>query len=87
MAECRYYGKCAKACDGHGLCTSFRNVTYGCEDFEPMPDVKALKGLADEMEYDADAENAAKYDPMLGSIARMQVKYANRIREALGEGA
>lgn len=50
-------------------------------------DRDALLALADEMEYDADAENAAKYDPMLGSIARMQVKYANRIREALGEGA
>ena len=43
-----------------------------------------LLALADEMEYDADVENAAKYDPMLGSIARMQVKYANRIRVALG---
>ena len=50
-------------------------------------DRDALLSLADEMEYDADVENAAKYDPMLGSIARMQVKYANRIREALGEGA
>lgn len=50
-------------------------------------DRDALLALADEMEYDADAENAAKCDPMLGSIARMQVKYANRIREALGEGA
>lgn len=50
-------------------------------------DRDALLALADEMEYDADVENAAKCDPMLGSIARMQVKYANRIREALGEGA
>lgn len=49
--------------------------------------MEQLLALADEMEYDADVENAAKYDPMLGSIARMQVKYANRIREALGEGA
>lgn len=47
-------------------------------------DRDALLALADEMEYDADVENAAKYDPMLGSIARMQVKYANRISEALG---
>lgn len=46
--------------------------------------VRRCKALADEMEYDADVENAAKYDPMLGAIARMQVKYANRIREALG---
>lgn len=50
----------------------------------PICDRDALLALADEMEYDADVENAAKYDPMLGSIARMQVKYANRIREALG---
>lgn len=54
---------------------------------EPSCDRDALLELADEMEYDADVENAAKCDPMLGSIARMQVKYANRIREALGEGA
>lgn len=46
--------------------------------------MEQLLALADEMEYDADAENAAKCDPMLGSIARMQVKYANRIRVALG---
>lgn len=47
MSTCRYYGKCAGTCDGHGLCVSFRNVTYYCESFEPMPDVDALLALAD----------------------------------------
>lgn len=78
---CRYYGKCAKACDGRGLCVSFRNATYDCEVFEPMPDVDALLALADEMDRHADmaaghVAYAARFD---------FAGWARRIREALGE--
>ena len=77
MLECRYYGKCAGACDGHGLCVSFRNVTYDCEDFYPMPDVKALKGLADKMQNQQYMREDARW-------LRWD-EAARRIREALGE--
>lgn len=83
MCECRYYGKCAGACDGHGLCVSFRNVTYDCEDFEPMPDVKALKGLTEEMDAHA---HACDYDGVGCIGANWLWTYSDRILEALGVG-
>lgn len=49
MCECRYYGKCAGNCDGHGLVLGFGNETYDCDDFQPMPDAEALMELAKEM--------------------------------------
>lgn len=49
MCECRYYGKCAGNCDGHGLVLGFGNETYDCDDFQPMPDAEALVELAKEM--------------------------------------
>lgn len=50
MCECRYYGKCAGNCDGHGLVLGFGNETYDCDCFSPLPDVDALMKLADEMD-------------------------------------
>lgn len=49
MCECRYYGRCAGNCDGHGLVLGFGNETYDCNDFQPMPDAEALVELAKEM--------------------------------------
>lgn len=49
MCECRYYGRCAGNCDGHGLVLGFGNETYDCDDFQPMPDAEALVELAKEM--------------------------------------
>lgn len=80
MAECRYYGKCAGACDGHGLCVSFRNATYECEDIEPMPDVDALLALAEEMERSARESDAY----FAGIYPEDVIGYACRIRDALG---
>lgn len=82
MAECRYKGQCRIEYD-----TDF-DVCYpcvgdgneACVSYEPMPDVKALLALADEMEFDGagalDDEDWCK--PLL-------VEYARRIREACGE--
>lgn len=74
---CRYYGKCADSCDGHGLRVSFGNDIYDCEDFEPMPDVKALKGLADEMDV-----HWVGYEGMEASPVAC---WSRRIHESLGE--
>lgn len=83
MAECRYKGLCridfdidfdvCYPCVGDGADTCFH--------YEPMPDVKALKGLADEMQGHADAEG-------YGGDGRINAgclwSYADRIRDALG---
>ena len=73
MAECRYYGMCARR-------TGSRNLPRSCDArncwmFRPMPDVKALLALADDVDSDAD-------NGMGGTFLRY---YARCIREACGE--
>lgn len=81
MCECRYYGKCGGTCDGRGLCLGFGNAIYDCEDYESMPDKKALMALAEKIE-----RRANDWDSSVGDIpyvhAGRLVNYANEIREA-----
>ena len=80
MCECRYYGKCAGNCDGHGLVLGFGNETYDCDYFSPLPDVDALLALADEMDEVAQRRRSMGYEGFaIGDEDR-----ASRIREALG---
>ncbi len=84
MAECRYKGWCRIEYD-----TDF-DVCYPCvgdwgdtcAEYEPMPDVKALKGLADEMD-----EDARKLKAQMNTRPPYWVPnpeyYADRIRRAL----
>ena len=76
MCECRYYGRCAGTCDGHGLVLGFGNETYDCDDFQPLPDVNALMKLADEM------DERAPYGWYSGERDAL-MDYARRIRDAI----
>ena len=76
MCECRYYGKCAGTCDGHGLVLGFGNETYDCDDFQSMPDIEALAELADEM------DERAPYGWYSGERDTL-MDYARRIRDAI----
>ena len=72
MAECRYYGMCARR-------TGSRNLPRSCDArncwmFRPMPNVDALLALADELEE----ETGPVCGVCMGQTAR-------RIREACGE--
>lgn len=72
MLECRYYPECeyARGCDG----------SKSCEAYKPMPDVKALAMLADELDEVAQRRRSMGYDGFaIGDEDR-----ARRIREAIG---
>lgn len=80
MLDCRYYDLCCFTDDsrnGEPECPKRDH----CQFYSPMPDVKALAGLTDEMQGHADA---ADY----GGDGRINAgclwSYADRIREALG---
>lgn len=76
MCECRYYGKCAGNCDSRGLVLGFGNETYDCDEFQPMPDIKALAELADEMDKRSPyGWHSGKRDALMD--------YARRIRDAI----
>lgn len=84
MLECRYKGQCRIEYD-----TDF-DACYPCigdwgdtcARYEPMPDVKALTALADELEEDARWEVQTPGD----TSGAWRLKDAcDRIREALGE--
>ena len=50
-------------------------------------DREALLALADEIEYGASSDDGEYHDlpaPMVAAVARKQMEYADRIREALG---
>ena len=69
MRECRFYPWCSYI-DDHG-CTK-----DSCRHYQPMPDVKALLALADEMDVAC---------PESASVAIGYIDdYALRIREACG---
>lgn len=84
MCECRYYGKCAGNCDGHGLVLGFGNETYDCDYFQPMPDAEALMELAKEM-VETFRLGAFTGEGLDAKWCReLHDKYARRVREALG---
>lgn len=83
MCECRYYGKCAGTCDGHGLCVGFGNETYDCDCFSPLPDVDALLTMADEIE-DA-VRNTNKTTDLAVRFAEIIYTIAKEIRSACGK--
>lgn len=83
MAECRYFPECQR-CNEVGdswlPCAGGADGTR-CKGYEPMPDVKALTALADELEEDACWEVQT---PGNTSVARRLKDTCDRIREALG---
>lgn len=80
MLDCRYYDLCCftdDSCNGEPECPKRDH----CQFYSPMPDVKALTGLADEidsMERVVFHNEVRVSDDVLVSITR-------RIREACGE--
>lgn len=84
MCECRYYGKCAGNCDGHGLVLGFGNETYDCDNFQPMPDAEALVELAKEMveTFRLGAFTGEGLDTKW--CRELHDKYARLVRETLG---
>lgn len=84
MCECRYYGRCAGNCDGHGLVLGFGNETYDCDYFQLMPDIEALMELAKEM-VETFRLGAFTGEGLDAKWCReLHDKYARRVREALG---
>ena len=81
MADCRYFPECQR-CNEVGdswlPCEGGADGTR-CKGYEPMPDVKALLALADEMGQKADENRLTG----MMSIVRAR-SWADRIREALG---
>lgn len=76
MLDCRYYDLCCftdDSCNGEPECPKRDH----CQFYSPMPDVKALAGLADEM------DERAPYGWYSGERDALR-DYARRIREALG---
>ena len=81
MLDCRYYDLCCltdDSCNGEPECPNRDH----CQFYSPMPDVRALTGLADEMQGYADG--AASVDGFPYVNAGFLWSYARRIREALG---
>ena len=92
MLECRYSGMCDTEmrdgeCDG---CGNFKHPDWlqYCIGYEPMPDAGALLELAGEIEYGASSDDGEYHDLpaiMVAAVARKQMEYVRRIREACGE--
>ena len=80
MAECRFFPECQR-CNEVGdswlPCAGGADGTR-CKGYEPMPDVKALLALADEMDDLVEAWGG-KYP------TNRVAAYARSIREACGE--
>lgn len=82
MLDCRYYDMCFAtddSCNGEQECPKRDH----CQLYSPMPDVKALKGLADEMDVHAHAHD---YEGVGCINAGCLWAYSDRIREALEGG-
>lgn len=85
MLECRYKGQCRIEYD-----TDF-DVCYPCigdwgdtcARYEPMPDVDALRAMADELDMCADGCRRSDRAPL---TAEEVWECARRLREACGEG-
>lgn len=78
--ECRNHGNCLwifeymTSCDGH--LPEWDGERHDCAEYEPMPDVKALVEVADEL----DGEGLAGWASGPINVG----DYARRIRKALG---
>ena len=83
MAECRFFPECQRYNETGDSWIPCMGGADGmqCEGYEPMPDVKGLLALADEMQSQANLQ-------LLWTIGYVDVGYlvyyARRIREALG---
>lgn len=93
MTECRYNGNCCvmyhRPFDSDDLPCDGYDVDI-CSLYKPMPDVKALKGLADEFEKGAKAArehkwNNERFGVMGRALADEYEANARRIRRSLGE--
>ena len=79
--ECRNHGNCLwileymTSCDGH--LPEWDGERHDCAEYEPMPDVKALCELANEMVAIAGAY------PKKSSTSPLLLRFARRIRKAL----
>ena len=87
MAECRYFPECQR-CNEVGdswlPCAGGADVTR-CKGYEPMPDVKALLALADEMEEFGNLPVKHLGVRVLhNDDFSRELGYARRIREACG---
>ena len=79
MCKCRYYGRCAGTCDGHGLVVGFGNSTYECDSYSPLIDTRELMDLAHDMDADAHDWDAMIDDVPMVCASRL-LDYAKRIR-------
>lgn len=79
MRDCRYYDLCCfteDSCNGEPECPKRDRCLF----YSPMPDVKALAGMADEVDEVAQRRRSMGYEGFaIGDEDR-----ARRIREALG---
>ena len=82
MAKCRFFPECQR-CNEVGdswlPCAGGSDGTR-CKGYEPMPDVKALLALADDV--DGAADDSGGFEPLAGMFRDI----ARSIREACGEG-
>jgi len=95
MLDCRYYDLCCftdDSCNGEPECPKRDHCLF----YSPMPDVKALLALADELSLSAETGMCVVHssclrcpgdddpDDMLGCYREIANTVARRIREALG---
>ena len=84
MLDCRYYDLCGftdDSCNGEPECPKRDH----CQFYSPMPDVKALTGLAEDVTYSAEVATAVDASKGAEMLAEMLLDIARRIREACGE--
>ena len=82
MLDCRYYDLCCftdDSCNGEPECPK----RYHCQFYSPMPDVRALTGLAD----DIDSMERVVFHNEVRVSDEVLVSVTSRIREACGEAA
>ena len=80
MLDCRYYDLCCftdDSCNGEPECPKRDH----CQFYSPMPDVKALTGLAD----DIDSMERVVFHNEVRVSDEVLVSITSRIREACGE--
>lgn len=92
MLECRYHGQCRieYEADFDVCCPCIGDGTDACTAYEPMPDVEALRLMADRLDENANDALALKsgilaYEFLARSLAEGCAAQADYIREALGD--
>lgn len=81
MLDCRYYDLCCftdDSCNGEPECPKRDH----CQFYSPMPDVKALLALADELQFEQPM-GRTDYETV-GKLMDAMDEAARSIREALG---